>query len=116
MHEGDNIPGGFEWIECSNARQGILAFLRYDRRYEDLVVYLINLSREHFPEFRLGVPFAGRYYKVLDSDAKEFGGNGHQWINEYETEQRPAFHHRHSFCAPLLPLHGMLFRLVARAG
>jgi 1,4-alpha-glucan branching enzyme len=116
MHEGDNIPGGFEWIECHNARHGILAFLRYDRHYRDLVVYLINLSRDYFPEFRLGVPFAGRYYKVLDTDAKEFGGNGHQWINEYETEPRPAFHHPHSFCAPLLPLHGMLFRLVAPAG
>jgi len=116
MHEGDNIPGGFEWIECHNARQGILAFLRYDRHYRDLVVYLVNLSRGHFPEFRLGVPFAGRYFKVLDTDAQEFGGNGHQWVNEYRTEPRPAFHHPHSFCAPLLPLHGMLFRLVARDG
>ena len=42
-------PGGFEWIECHNARDGILAFLRYDRDYRDLVVYLINLSREYFP-------------------------------------------------------------------
>jgi hypothetical protein len=54
--------------------------------------------------------------KVLDTDAQEFSGNGHQWVNEYATEPRPAFHHPHSFCAPLLPLHGMLFRLVARAG
>jgi len=112
MHEGDNIPNGFEWIECQNASQQILAFLRYDRSYNDLLVYLINLSREHFPEFRLGVPRAGRYFKVLDTDAKEFGGNGHHWINEYEAVPHPAFHHRYSFSTPLLPLHGMLFRFV----
>jgi 1,4-alpha-glucan branching enzyme len=112
MHEGDNIPGGFEWIECQNARHQILAFLRYDRHYRDLLVYLVNLSREHFPEFRLGVPFAGRYHKVLDTDAQEFGGNGHHWVNGYETEPHPAFHHPHSFRTPLLPLHGMLFRFV----
>jgi hypothetical protein len=62
------------------------------------------------------VPFAGRYYKVLDTDAKEFGGNGHQWINEYQTDPRPAFHHPPCFCGPVLPLHGMLFPLVAWAG
>ena len=34
MHEGDNIPNGFEWIECQNPRQCILAFIRYDRHYQ----------------------------------------------------------------------------------
>jgi hypothetical protein len=56
------------------------------------------------------VPFAGRYFKVLDTDAQEFGGNGHHWVNEYPTAPHPAFHHPHSFCTPLLPLHGLLFR------
>jgi 1,4-alpha-glucan branching enzyme len=112
MHQGDNLPNGFEWIECHNARHSVLAFLRYDREYRDLLVYLLNLSREHFPEFRLGVPFSGRYYKVLDTDAREFGGNGHHWVNEYETEPHGAFHHPHSFRTALLPLHGMLFRFL----
>jgi 1,4-alpha-glucan branching enzyme len=114
MHDGDNVSGGFEWIECHNARQCVLAFVRQDRAYTDALVYLINLGREHFPEFRLGVPYAGRYHKVLDTDAQEFGGNGHHWVNEYQTEASPAFHHPHSIRTPLLPLHGMLFRVVAR--
>ena len=65
MHEGDNIPNGFEWIECQNYRQLILAFIRYDRDYRDRMVYLMNLSKEHFPEFRLGVPFGGQ---ILQGD------------------------------------------------
>src|SRR5262249_32953592 len=113
--EGDNIPNGFEWIECQNHTQFILAFIRYDREYRDLVVYLINLSREHFPEFRLGVPYAGKYFKVLDTDAREFGGNGHHWINEFQAEPQPAFHHQFSFRTALFPMHGMLFRLIAPA-
>jgi 1,4-alpha-glucan branching enzyme len=110
MHQGDNIPNGFEWIECGNHQHNILAFLRYDKRYQEMAVFLINLSKQHFPEFRLGVPFAGRYYKVLDTDAKEFGGNGHNWVNEYHATNQPAFHHQNSFCTALLPLHGMLFK------
>ena len=110
MHEGDNIPNGFEWIECQNYRQNLLSFIRYDKNYNEFMVYLINLSREHFENFRLGVPFAGKYYKVIDTDAQEFGGNGHNWANEYKAENRPAFQHHNSFCTKLLPLHGMVFK------
>jgi 1,4-alpha-glucan branching enzyme len=114
MHEGDNIPNGFEWIECQNYRHMILAFIRYDKEYKDHLIYLLNLSKEHFPDFRLGVPFRGKYFKILDTDAKEFGGNGHNWINDYESAAPAAFHHRYSFRTQLLPLHGMIFRCVER--
>src|SRR3974377_391013 len=82
MHEGDNIRNGFEWIECMNYRQNILAFIRYDRDYRDFLVYLLNLSKEHFADFRLGVPVPGNYCKIIDTDSREFGGNGHNWIND----------------------------------
>jgi 1,4-alpha-glucan branching enzyme len=95
-----------------NYRQLILAFIRYDKNYGDLVVYLINLSKEYFADFRLGVPRPGKYVKMLDTDGKEFGGNGHNWVTDYETVQHSAFHHPHSFTTKLLPLHGMLFRWV----
>ncbi|MFO0928642.1 MAG: 1,4-alpha-glucan branching protein GlgB [Gemmataceae bacterium] len=114
MHQGDNIPNGFEWIECNNPRHLIVAFLRYDQGYNDLLVYLINLSKNHFPEFRLGVPFAGTYHKVIDTDAQEFGGNGHHGLKDLASEPVAAFHHAHSIRTPLLPLHGMLLRLVGR--
>ncbi|MGA1791546.1 MAG: 1,4-alpha-glucan branching protein GlgB [bacterium] len=110
MHEGDNIQNGFEWIECQNYRKKILSFIRYNKDYSELVVYLINLSKECYNDFRLGVPFRGKYCKVLDTDAQEFGGNGHNWISEYHTDNIPAFHHQHSFTTKLLPLHGLLFK------
>lgn len=112
MHEGDNIKGGFEWIECQSPSHDILAFLRYDKSYQDMVVYLLNLSRTHFEDFRIGVPFPGKYVKVLDTDAKDFGGNGHNWPTEYFAENRPAYSHQNSFSTKLLPLHGMIFRAV----
>lgn len=112
MHQGDNIVNGFEWIECQNYQKNILAFIRYDKDYQEFVVYLINLSKEYFENFRLGVPFPGKYYKVIDTDALEFGGNGHNWINEYQTENHSAFHHQYSFCTKLLSLHGMIFKTV----
>ena len=61
------------------------------------------------------MPLPGKYYKVIDTDATEFGGNGHNWINEYEAVPHPAFHHPNSICTNLLPLHGMLFRFAPSA-
>jgi len=112
MHEGDNIENGFEWIECLDYRQNILAFIRYNKDYSQMMVYLLNLSKNYFGDFRLGVPFPGKYHKVIDTDAKEFGGNGHNWIDAYRTEELPAYHHKHSIQTKLLPLHGLLFKSV----
>ena len=112
MHEGDNIENGFEWIECLDYRQNILAFIRYNKDYSQMMVYLLNLSKNYFGDFRLGLPFPGKYHKVIDTDAKEFGGNGHNWIDAYNTEEIPAYHHKHSIQTKLLPLHGLLFKSV----
>jgi 1,4-alpha-glucan branching enzyme len=110
MHEGDNIENGFEWVECLDYRQNILAFLRYNKDYSQMMVYVLNCSRNHFDDFRLGVPFPGEYHKVIDTDAQEFGGNGHNWVTEYHAEEVSAYHHRYSIQTKLLPLHGMLFK------
>ena len=60
MHEGDNIPNGFEWIECQNYGQNILAFVRYDRSYRELLVYLLNLSQGPFPRVPPGRAVRGQ--------------------------------------------------------
>jgi 1,4-alpha-glucan branching enzyme len=75
-----------------------------------MMVYVLNCSRNHFDDFRLGVPFPGEYHKVIDTDAQEFGGNGHNWVTEYHAEEVSAYHHRYSIQTKLLPLHGMLFK------
>ena len=110
MHEGDNIKNGFEWIECQNHRHNIIAFIRYNKDYTQLMVYLLNFSKEYFGEFRVGVPFRGKYCKVIDTQAQEFGGNGHNWIEEYYSEDISAYHHQFSLRTKLLPLHGLLFK------
>ena len=93
-----------------NYRHNLLAFIRYNKYYTELMVYLINLSKECFNDFRIGVPFRGKYCKVIDTDAQEFGGNGHNWISDYHTDHIPSFHHQYSFTTKLLPLHGLLFK------
>lgn len=66
---------GFEWV-CADDQQGnCAAFLRKDKKGRTLLI-LCNFSPVHRPDYRLGVPFPGRYEIVFDTDDKAFGGTG----------------------------------------
>jgi len=75
LHDQDFQGEGFAWIDCHDAEQSVLSFLRRDRQ-GDFVVALFNFTpvpREHY---RIGVPQAGTYREVLNSDSPAYHGSG----------------------------------------
>jgi 1,4-alpha-glucan branching enzyme len=65
---------GFEWIDCNDAQQSVLSYLRKDDK-GDQVVVILNLTpvpREHY---RIGVPQDGVWQEVLNSDSAHYGGS-----------------------------------------
>ncbi|MHB0887813.1 1,4-alpha-glucan branching protein GlgB [Acidithiobacillus sp.] len=75
LHDQDFQGEGFSWIDCHDAEQSVLSFLRWDRQGA-LVVALFNFTpvpREHY---RIGVPQAGTYREILNSDAPAYHGSG----------------------------------------
>ncbi|WP_312283996.1 1,4-alpha-glucan branching protein GlgB [Candidatus Igneacidithiobacillus taiwanensis] len=75
LHDQDFQSEGFSWLDCHDAEQSVLSFLRWDRQ-GDFVVALFNFTpvpREHY---RIGVPQAGTYREVLNSDAPAYHGSG----------------------------------------
>ena len=65
---------GFEWIDCHDAHQSVLSFLRKGNAGEVMVVVL-NLTPVPRHGYRIGVPLAGRYREVLNSDSEFYGGS-----------------------------------------
>ena len=53
----------------------VIAFLRYDRERRPLLC-VVNFAGRPHEGVRLGVPSAGRWREVLNTDAAEFGGSG----------------------------------------
>jgi 1,4-alpha-glucan branching enzyme len=74
MHQLDFEPGGFEWIDCNDAEQSVLTFIRRARDGRHAVIAL-NFTPVPRLGHRLGVPQAGRYREVLNSDASLYGGS-----------------------------------------
>ncbi len=75
LHEADHDEAGFEWIDADNATQSVLAYLRKDKRGRALVCVL-NLTPKTHDDFLLGVPEAGTYKEIMNSDKSTYGGSG----------------------------------------
>ena len=75
LHATDSVPQGFRWLVGDDAGNSVYAFLRDDpgARPVLVVVNMTPLTRWHY---RLGVPVAGYWREVLNSDAHEYGGSG----------------------------------------
>ncbi len=71
----DNDPAGFEWINANDGDHNVLSFIRRDSEGKPLVC-LVNFAGNPHLDFRVGMPSAGRWTEVLNTDDEEFGGSG----------------------------------------
>jgi 1,4-alpha-glucan branching enzyme len=72
LHRHDFEPEGFRWIDCSDREQSVLAFLRSG--YGRQLVVVLNFTPEPRRAYRIGVPAAGEYRVLLNSDSGHYGG------------------------------------------
>jgi 1,4-alpha-glucan branching enzyme len=75
LYEQDNDPAGFQWINGGDANRNVLTFIRRDAAGNPLVC-AFNFSGAPHTDFRLGVPSAGKWREVLNTDADAYGGSG----------------------------------------
>ncbi|TXN29744.1 1,4-alpha-glucan branching protein GlgB [Lacisediminihabitans profunda] len=71
----DNDPGGFEWLDASDAAHNVVSFLRWDNDGNPIAI-LMNFSGNPVGPYRVGLPFAGEWEEILNTDASEYGGSG----------------------------------------
>jgi 1,4-alpha-glucan branching enzyme len=75
LWEQDNDQHGFEWLDGGNSLQNVLAFIRWSKGGQPLVG-LFNFSGNPVGPYRVGMPWAGVWNEVLNTDAAEYGGSG----------------------------------------
>jgi 1,4-alpha-glucan branching enzyme len=66
---------GFEWIDANDAAASILSFIRRARNAEDFVVVVCNFTPVLRLDYRIGVPAAGYYREILNSDSSYYEGS-----------------------------------------
>ena len=91
LHQLDFAAEGFQWIDCSDALHSVIAFLRRPRGGAPAVLVACNFTPVPRTNYTLGVPGAGRWQEILNSDAKVYGGGG--WGNLGGVEAVPLASH-----------------------
>lgn len=76
LYELDFVPEGFEWINHISTIESIIVFLRKSKTGEVQLV-LCNFSNVAYEQYKIGVPFAGKYKEIFNTDAVKFGGSGY---------------------------------------
>jgi 1,4-alpha-glucan branching enzyme len=76
LHELDSDPRGFEWLQADSADANVFAFLRISADGQRHVACVANLSPVPRHGYRIGLPRAGNYTEILNTDAREYGGSG----------------------------------------
>lgn len=132
LHQGDCEPDGFEWIDSSDADNSVFCYLRLasgsgrkprsavnpfrsateiaeEARYSSALVVVMNATPIPRSDYRIGVPSAGAWKVVADSDASRYGGSG--WLDAQlgidpvlDSEPVPYHGRAHSIVTELPPL------------
>ncbi|TMJ22633.1 MAG: 1,4-alpha-glucan branching enzyme, partial [Alphaproteobacteria bacterium] len=87
LHERDCDPAGFDWIVSEDADRNVFAWMRKgnDARARCLVV--VNFSPNVYYNYRVRVPFAGKWHEVLNSDSAHYGGSNVGNVGEVQTHE-----------------------------
>jgi 1,4-alpha-glucan branching enzyme len=114
LHELDFDPAGFEWVDCNDAEQSVLTFLRKGRSTDDILLVVCNFTPVPRHNYRVGVPRGGYWREVLNSDARVYGGSGQGNIGGVDSV--PIAAHGRSYTLTILvpPLATVFFKSEAK--
>jgi len=110
LFELDYDPVGFVWLDPDDAQHSALAFLRCTHRPHDTLLVVYNFTPMPRHAYRLGVPMAGPWREVLNSDAQLYGGSGQGNLGSVIAEPVPHQGQPASLTALLPPLGALFFK------
>ncbi len=105
----DFESAGFRWIDCHDADQSVVGYLRYapDGSY---IVVLLNFTPVPRPGYRIGVPADGRHEEVLNSDSAYYGGSNLGNSGAINAQAKPWMNLPFSLVLTLPPLASVVLR------
>ena len=110
LHALDCDPAGFAWIDCDDAANSTISWLRRGGEARDVIVVACNFTPVPRHEIRLGVPYGGSWRELLNSDAPLYGGSGQGNLGGVETYPVSRHGHPQSIVVTLPPLGVVYFK------
>src|SRR2546421_5461072 len=115
LWEADTDPSGFQWIEVDNALENIIAFRRIAPSTSKEIICVCNFSPVVREGHRIGLPRAGRYKQLLNTDNEKYCGGGFGVVRSIKAEKIPSHGLEYSAAITLPPLATMWFEVTTKS-
>jgi 1,4-alpha-glucan branching enzyme len=103
LHVNDCRPEGFQWLEANDAEHSVYAWVRRGGPGDPAVVAVVNMTPVE-RRWRLGLPAAGAWAEVLNTDAAVYGGGNRGNLGGVVAEAVPWHGQAQSAHVTLPPL------------
>ena len=110
LWQADYDHAGFNWIDCNDRENSILSFLRQTPDGSNQLAVILNLTPVPRPNYRIGLPRAGKWREVLNSDAEIYGGSNQGNYGGVTAENQACHNQQHSAEFNLPPLSVIVFQ------
>ncbi|MBQ3654477.1 MAG: 1,4-alpha-glucan branching protein GlgB [Synergistaceae bacterium] len=109
FYELDFTPDGFRWIDCSDWQQSVIIWLRKGKSDDEYILCAANFTPVPRYGYRVGVPRAGFWKEILNSDATKYGGGGLGNCGGMEADMCESHGYPYSLPLTLPPLGIVMF-------
>ncbi|RCR70487.1 1,4-alpha-glucan branching protein GlgB [Larkinella punicea] len=76
LYEQSFVAEGFEWIDTTDRENSMIVYARKGTRTKEQVVIVLNMTPIPRTDYRIGVPAAGTWAELFNSDDRAFFGSG----------------------------------------
>jgi 1,4-alpha-glucan branching enzyme len=104
LHELDFAQDGFEWIDIGDWGGSVISFIRKNKTRDQMMLVVCNCTPVPRYGYKVGVPKAGLWKEILNSDGYEYGGSGLGNFGGIEAENVPMHGRKYSLRLILPPL------------
>ncbi|MFC4863144.1 1,4-alpha-glucan branching protein GlgB [Pseudomonas sp. MAHUQ-62] len=109
LHQRDGRADGFQWLIGDDSHNSVYAWLRHGENGKPLLV-VHNFTPEPRNAYRIGVPRAGLWQLLLNTDEERFSGSGAGTSGALDSEPVIAHGEAQSLLLDLPPLGTLIFR------
>jgi 1,4-alpha-glucan branching enzyme len=110
LHQMDFVAEGFSWVDCHDADNSVISYLRYSRSGSFLLIVL-NFTPVPRLGYRIGVPEGGNYLEIFNSDSSHYSGANLGNMGLIASTGKPWMGWPDSLVITLPPLAGIVLSL-----
>ncbi len=108
LYHHDFESEGFDWIDCHDVNQSVISYIR--KTDKEFLIIILNFTPIPREQYRIGVPEAGSYSEIFNSDSMFYSGTN-TGNAQALSEPVPWMNQEHSITVTLPPLGGLIFKL-----